>query len=165
VSTLYSNPWFSVICEGGYHIIKEGVDRPGAVVLIVHGGSHFLFVEVNRPAVGKTLLEAPRGYADPGESSADCALREGFEETGYRLVKPVRLGSIHPSSGILRSEVELFLAETSSDRPEQSPDNEVSTIVEVPIEEAKSLVVSGAITDGFSIAALAHFFFRPPIAS
>jgi ADP-ribose pyrophosphatase len=160
VSTLYANPWFSVVLENGYHHIKEGSARPGAAVLIRRGGTHFLFVRVNRPAVGRPLLEIPRGYAEPGESSVTCALREGFEETGYRLIHPLRLGSIHPNSGILRSEVEIFLAETASDGPEQPPSSEVSSVVEVRIEEARDLILSGAVTDGFSIAALAHYMFR-----
>jgi ADP-ribose pyrophosphatase len=37
-----------------------------------------------RPPVGKICIEVPAGLIDPNETAEECAVRELYEETGYR---------------------------------------------------------------------------------
>lgn len=37
-----------------------------------------------RPPIGKITIEVPAGLVDANESAEECALRELYEETGYR---------------------------------------------------------------------------------
>jgi len=157
--TVYENPWFAVIREGGFHFVREAKAVNGAAVLIV-AGTDFILVEVERPALGCTLLEVPRGYGNEGETSSDCALREGFEETGFRLGVPVFLGKVSPNSGILRSQVDLFICEAIEPHPVKDPDGEVVGVVRVSISESGKFVADGRINDGFTLACLAHFWSR-----
>lgn len=154
---LYENPWFSVVQEGEYHFVRELNAHNGAAVLIV-ADDDFIMVEVERPGLGRTLLEVPRGYGNEGESSAECALREGFEETGFKLGAPVLLGSLNPNSAILLSQVDLFVARALDRGPMGSKDNEAARVQRVPINEVPLLISEGKITDGFTLACLAYYW-------
>ncbi|MDR0933216.1 MAG: NUDIX hydrolase [Victivallales bacterium] len=52
-----------------------------------------LFVRQFRPPAGRLMLEFPAGLIDPGETPEETALRELYEETGYRGVV---VGSCRP---------------------------------------------------------------------
>jgi nudix-type nucleoside diphosphatase (YffH/AdpP family) len=56
------------------------------------------------------LIEAPAGMIDAGESPADCARREAFEEAGVILGELERVGVCWPSPGVLAERSHLFLA-------------------------------------------------------
>ena len=63
--------------------------RPGAYVLLPRGGSVLLtFQQDPIPE-----FQLPGGGIDPGESPVVALMREVFEETGYRISKPRRLGA------------------------------------------------------------------------
>ncbi|NOY82480.1 MAG: NUDIX hydrolase [Kiritimatiellaeota bacterium] len=47
-------------------------------------GDRYLLVRQYRPPAGACVIEFPAGLVDPGESAADTAVRELFEETGRR---------------------------------------------------------------------------------
>ena len=157
--TVYRNPWFSVVRENNRHYVRQNLERAGAVAL-VRAGEDFIFVRSERVAVAATLTETPRGAADPGESAIACAVREAQEETGYQVGSAIHLGSMFPDSGLLRARVDLVLVDVVGDAPVAPPDGEVSAVIRVPIAEVRQMVVDGRITDGFTLAALAHYFFR-----
>ncbi len=67
----------------------ESAERTGdtgaAVILArLEPSGEILFVRQFRPPTGKYILEFPAGLIDPGENPAETAIRELFEETGYR---------------------------------------------------------------------------------
>lgn len=162
--TVYQNPWFSVRKEGLYHYIVEAGSNNGASVLTVVDGTHFLFLQTERRSQGVVLLESPRGYGEEGESSSDAAARELLEETGYR-VHPRNLhhlGAMRPNTGILRSRVDMFLAEVSSQDKVCERDAEAKEIVLVPIECLDEVIQEGTMEDSFTLAAL--FFYTRMMA-
>lgn len=159
MTTVYENPWFSVVKEGAYHYIKEKGSGQGAVVL-VRSDKGFVFVAVDRPAQGKVLVEAPRGYAEEGESARQCAARELEEETGFRVdpASLVELGRVRPNSAILASSVSVFFVDVAAAAPLSSPDSEIEGLVVIPEGEIHSALCAGRVSDGFTLSALALYW-------
>jgi nudix-type nucleoside diphosphatase (YffH/AdpP family) len=60
--------------------------------------------------VSTPLIEAPAGMIDAGESPADCARREAYEEAGVILRELEPIGVCWPSPGVLAERSHLFLA-------------------------------------------------------
>ncbi|HBT55816.1 MAG TPA: NUDIX hydrolase [Pseudomonas sp.] len=163
MSTVYENPWFKVVREEGFHWVEENGASNGAAILAVLDGHSALLVRVQRPAQGKRImLEIPRGYGEPGESSLQCACRELQEETGYRAQPDqlTLLGHYRPNSAILASSVDLYLAQLGSTDLVSAPDDEAIAIEAVPLQALPALLQDGTLDDGFTLAALAHFYAR-----
>lgn len=82
----------------------------GAAVLATVDGNIALLT-IYRPALGRAVLEIPRGFRDPGETPLEAAVRELREETGLHCPCELEpLGEIYPESGVLRAKIALFLA-------------------------------------------------------
>jgi 8-oxo-dGTP diphosphatase len=63
--------------------------RPGAYAVLPLGG-RVLLTHQSQPA---PEFQLPGGGIDPGESPVQALHREVFEETGYRISQPRRLGA------------------------------------------------------------------------
>lgn len=96
--TVFSTPWFSVesleypehgiTSENSYYRL---VENDGVIVLGMTRDERIVIVRQFRPALGQYSLELPAGGIGPGESPAEAARREFYEETGYRANKLVKL--------------------------------------------------------------------------
>jgi ADP-ribose pyrophosphatase len=159
---VYSNPWFSVVQDGRYHFVEEPKSKNAAAVLIRHQNGSFILVEVFRPSLGKTLLEIPRGYAEDGENSSDCARREALEETGYRLSpdQVTRIGSITPNSGILSSCIDIYFGKVEDKDKISDQSEEVKKVSMFTGQEIKRHIVDELITDSFTIGAFMLYELR-----
>jgi ADP-ribose pyrophosphatase len=159
MKSVYKNPWFQVIKDKEYHYIKESGSNNGAVILAVQN-DNFIFVRVKRPAHNTELIEAPRGYGEINEKNEECALREFFEETGYKINKHdiTKLGEVRPNSAILSSVITIFLATVSENQKIYTFDKEISELVYIPVQNIKKVISTGQITDGFTLSALAMFW-------
>mgnify|MGYP003665154048 CR=1 FL=1 len=84
------------------------------------------------------------------------------EETGYRAAPEqlTRLGRYRPNSAILTSCVDLYLAELTSSDQVGRPDREVLAVEEVPLGSLPAKLQDGILDDGFTLAALAHYYAR-----
>lgn len=159
---VYENPWFKVIRQDGYHFVDETNSQSGAAVLIVQG-DRFLLLEMNRLAQGgERTLEIPRGYADDGENSRQCACREVLEETGYRIDERdlQLLGHIRPNSGLLKTRVALYFAVIPEHAQSEKRDNEARSIVPVPTKAISAMLAAGELEDSFTLAALCYLRFK-----
>jgi len=158
-SIVYANEWFSVVRDGQWHFIREKNSDNGAVILMVEDGERFIFLETYRKAVDTILLELPRGYGEPGETSREAAVREAYEETGYRLEEKriKKLGSIYPNSAILSSKIDIYYAEVQSGERELGTDEETLSLVKIHCSNLDTMVKKGLIADAFSLAALSLF--------
>ncbi|QYX57013.1 NUDIX hydrolase [Roseovarius sp. SCSIO 43702] len=63
--------------------------RPGVYAILPHGDG-VLLTHQDRP---EPELQLPGGGVDPGESPLRALHREVFEETGWRIARPRRLGA------------------------------------------------------------------------
>jgi ADP-ribose pyrophosphatase len=158
---VYENPWFKVIKQDGYHFIDELNSQEGAAVLALCG-DEFLLLEMNRLAQDSArTLEIPRGYADHGETSQQCARRELLEETGYRVEEQdlQLLGYIRPNTGLLKTRVALYFVELSGEHPQEQHDNEAKNILRIKAADIPNMLADGAIEDSFTLAALCYLRF------
>jgi len=63
--------------------------RPGSYAVLLKGEQMLL----THQAAPVPEFQLPGGGIDPGESPVMALMREVFEETGYRIAKPRRLGA------------------------------------------------------------------------
>jgi len=157
----YENPWFKVVKDGKYHFLEEVGSDNGAVVLLLINGD-FVFVSVNRPAHKAAFLEAPRGYGDVGETSEMSAVREVYEETGYKfdVTALENIGVVRPNTAILSSSIPVYLIESNLNLPSKAPDKEVDSLSFIPEAQIYKEIADGKITDGISLAALSLYWAR-----
>jgi len=78
-------------------------------VLAVAPDGSIPLVRQYRPAVQRITLELPGGLNDVAEAPAVVAVRELYEETGFRaLSEPVLLGNLIPDTGRLENRLWCF---------------------------------------------------------
>lgn len=171
---VYENNWFEVLNRDGFFWVHEPRAMNGAVILPVLPDGSMVLVEVFRPAQGEVCLELPRGYGDDGEDSIDCAVRELREETNFVASRnDCRiLGNVRPNSAILSARVDVVQVNVSGDVGQGRSGDEVSLVRIVDQPQFAELIASGAIADGFTLAAYALFSaahhripqpFHPPV--
>jgi ADP-ribose pyrophosphatase len=144
---LYENPWCAfrvddVELPDGVRIEYGVLESAGfaAVVPITDDGNVVLVRQWRQPT-GSFALELPGGGVDAGESPAEAAARELFEETGYRAEDPAHLATVHTTPGRATEVCHLFRCRAvrvaSGPRPEPT---EFVSAVEVPLAEALGTV-------------------------
>ncbi len=98
-------------------------DMPDAVIIVpFHEASGKLVVirEFRIPLAG-WLYGFPAGLVDEGESIADCAERELYEETGLRVTRVNRIGPpIYSSSGMTDESVAMVYVDCAGEPSDQS---------------------------------------------
>jgi 8-oxo-dGTP pyrophosphatase MutT (NUDIX family) len=131
---VYEGKLFDVVIENwGLHE-RELVEHPGSVTVVpIDADGRIVLTRQFREAARKKLLELPAGMLDPGEDPLTGARRELAEETGLRGGEWRKLRLIHPSPGLLREPVTIFLAERLEEGEPDLEDGE-------ELEDAKTLV-------------------------
>ena len=79
-------------------------------ILPITANGEAVLVRQYRHGAQRITLEMPGGLIDPGEDPATAALRECFEETGYRARKLLPLASYYSSVGFADEQMHIFLA-------------------------------------------------------
>lgn len=142
--------------EGTHARVRSGLGR-GAVAIVrsaQRGFARIAFVQQDRYAVGRTTLELPRGGTD--EDTLAGVIREVSEELGIKGVSPVLLGTIHPDTGLLTTEIDVYLVNTEGAPPAKH--REAATGLEAVWAEPGEIagwIRNGGITCGITLASLA----------
>lgn len=84
-------------------------EKPVAV-LPLSRNSEIGLVKIWRHATGSWELELPRGAPNLKENPVDNALRELKEETGFVADEIINLGLVNPDSGVLSTNISVFIA-------------------------------------------------------
>lgn len=131
------------------HEVVLGPDAAGMVVLDPDRG--ILMIWRHRFMPDTWGWEIPGGAIENGESMADAARRETYEETGWEPVGPITLLSRHhPSVGLVHQTFSVFLA-SEARRVSDPPDvNEAVAVEWRTLTQVVEDMRSGRISDGFS---------------
>ncbi len=114
-TVLFKTRWLSLHRRGHWDYVRRPHADACVGVLAVTAAREVVLVEQFRVPVGRRVIEIPAGlFGDEpmhaGESHAECAARELFEETGFRAAR-IRPLIVTPTSAGMTSEwTHLFLA-------------------------------------------------------
>ena len=136
---------------------RELVKHSGAVALIpITAEGKLILVKQYRKALNRTLIEIPAGRIEAGEAPEVTALRELEEETGYGAKKVTYIQSFATSPGFADEIIHLYLAEelVEIENPADGDEDEFIELLEVTVEEAEEMVVTGEIFDAKTAFAL-----------
>ena len=126
----------------------------GVVWRLVEG--RLMVLVIHRTAYADVTL--PKGKVDPGETLAETAAREIFEETGIRVTLGISVGLSRYRMPNKRQKIVHYWAAEATDAAIRAstfvPNNEIAAIEWVTLKKARARLTS-ADTPGFSSAAKA----------
>jgi ADP-ribose pyrophosphatase len=97
--TVFETPWFGI--EREYFDNDKSLNGEpfyrllipdGVMVLALTGDDEIVMVKQFRPALKQVTMELPAGYLEKDEDPRDAAIRELYEETGFRCDEMQPLG-------------------------------------------------------------------------
>lgn len=142
---------------------RELIKHPGAVATIpITADGKLILVKQFRKALNRTLIEIPAGRIEIDEDPKHTAIRELEEETGFGTNKVTYIQSFATSPGFADEIIHLYLAEElyKIENPADGDEDEFIELIEVSIEEAEQLVVSGEIYDAKTAFAVIYAKFE-----
>lgn len=131
-----------------YHNGARGV----GVLPVLNG--QVVLLRVFRHAIGRFLMEIPRGSVEPGQSLEETVLREMAEETGGTVVSAVHLGRTYGDTSLSNAGLDYFLAELSGLGEPQLSEG-IYAVETVSVPRFAAMVAGGAIEDAHAINAFA----------
>ena len=134
---------------------REVVEHAPAVVLVpIDDEGNVFLVRQYRYAVEQSLLEAPAGIVEAGESPRECAQRELQEEVGFmaRYMRP--LGGFWTSPGFCDEYMYAFLAKDLVPSRLEADEDESIRVERYPMSDIPKLIRVGEIEDSKTISAL-----------
>jgi 8-oxo-dGTP pyrophosphatase MutT (NUDIX family) len=150
-----------VAMPGGVFSQRDVVELPGAVgIVAVDENDRVLLVRQYRHPVRRRLWEIPAGLLDStGESAADAAERELFEEGHVRAGEWFTLVDTLTSPGMSDETVRIFLARDlvqvpASERHVGVHEEAEMELAWVPLEHAVERCLSGDLENGITVAGL-----------
>jgi 8-oxo-dGTP pyrophosphatase MutT (NUDIX family) len=155
--------WKVVVAEfegpEGQHFARDIVRSPGAVGVVplvfdAEGNPSVVLLAQWRPPYEEVIYEVPAGMRDvPGEPTEETARRELGEEAGLAPGRLDLLTEFYPSPGMTDSVCSLYLATGCTAVPQalHGPEEEHSTLVHLPFEDALAMVDDGRIVDAKSV--------------
>ena len=139
----------------GQEAVREVVDHvDGAAVLAMDEADRVLVVRQYRYPFAQVLTEIPAGKLDAGEEPRTGALRELKEEIGAQAGELIDLGAVYPSPGFCREVLYLYLARNLTYGETCPDEDEFLEQVRIPFGRLAEQVMSGAIRDGKTVAAV-----------
>jgi 8-oxo-dGTP pyrophosphatase MutT (NUDIX family) len=117
-------------------------------------GDEIGLIRQYRYPIDNEVWEIPRGFGESEDPKVD-AIRELREETGIENAEMVELGSIHPNSGLLVSNVHVFAARCSKNTQAGVGDGlEADEFRWLLLQDALAEVADGRLTDGYTLCAI-----------
>lgn len=149
---LLHTPYFDVVKQGGYFIVKEHQAINGVVTIPILPDGRLMLAELRRRAIGGQSIEFPRGAIDPGETVHDAAARELLEETGWPARNVTQLGLLHSNTSLIACAVAVCRVEIDGEAI-AGTDGEVDRVLFVSQQELMAMIAAGRITDGHTLSA------------
>jgi ADP-ribose pyrophosphatase len=134
---------------------REYIVHPGAVMVVAMLDADRLIVERQwRHPIGKALLEFPAGKLEADEPPIACAVRELFEETGYRAAEWARAGVTHNAIAYATEAIEIWFARGLVAGVRRLDAGEFLDVVEASAEELEAAAQAGELTDAKTLVGL-----------
>lgn len=148
--------------------IREVYDRGNGAVILLYNSIHKTVVltrqfrlptYLNGNETGM-LIEACAGLLDQ-DNPEQCIIRETEEETGYRLSSVKKVFETYMSPGSVTEILYFFVGEYNADMKVSEgggvvTEHENIDVLELPFEEAYSMIESGQIKDAKTIMLLQY---------
>ena len=152
--------------DGGEQIQdRDLLDRGDGVTVLLFNKRRRTLLLVRQPRIAATLrgydaetIEACNGQVG-NEDPLQCAFREIEEETGHRPKRLDLMASVFAAPGASLELIHIYLGEYDDDTQVSKAgglihEGEDIQVVEVGIEQAKSMISTGEVRDGRSILAI-----------
>jgi 8-oxo-dGTP pyrophosphatase MutT (NUDIX family) len=158
---VYENPWIAVDhrevltpagTPGIYGIVRFKKIAVGVLPIDDAGRVHL--VGQWRPPLGEYSWEMPEGGSDLGEATEVTARRELREETGLSCEQLIPILKMALSNSCSDERAEIYLALSLNAGPAAPDDTEALAHKVLPFQEVLEMVLSGAITDSMTVAAV-----------
>ena len=134
---------------------REYIVHPGAVMVVAMFDDGRLIVERQwRHPIGKALLEFPAGKLEAGEPVLACAVRELFEETGYRAAEWARAGVTHNAIAYATEGIEIWFARGLVAGERRLDHGEFLDVLEATSDELEAAAGRGELTDAKTLVGL-----------
>ncbi len=89
-------------------LANEIIDHPGAVAIIAIKNGKIILVKQFRRSVGEILFEIPAGKIQTDETPKQAAIREMYEETGFRINSLKKVGEYITTPGFSNQKLTIF---------------------------------------------------------
>jgi len=134
---------------------REYIVHPGAVMVVAMFDDGRLIVERQwRHPIGKALLEFPAGKLEAGEPVIACAVRELYEETGYRAAEWARAGITHNAIAYATEGIEIWFARGLEAGERKLDAGEFLDVLEASADELEAAARDGELTDAKTLIGL-----------
>lgn len=140
----------------GNKSVREWIKHQGASAVIpILPNGNIIMVRQYRYPIGKVTLEIPAGKLDGfDEDPLLCAKRELSEETGYSAEKYTLLHKLATTVGFSNEWIYIYMAENLTRGVQHPDEDEFINLVEIPLDEALTLIQKGEIFDAKSVTAI-----------
>jgi ADP-ribose pyrophosphatase len=139
----------------GHFAHREYIVHPGAVMVVAMLDAERLIVERQwRHPIGRALLEFPAGKLETGEPVLSCAVRELFEETGYRAAEWARAGVTHNAIAYATEGIEIWFARGLVAGERRLDHGEFLDVLEATSDELEAAARRGELTDAKTLVGL-----------
>lgn len=158
--TVFETEWFSIESEdfddlpalAGKPFYRMNI--PDSAVMLAQNSKHqIVFVRQFRPAVNQFVVELPAGVIDPGENPKEAAMRELYEETGYRVKKCHFIHASRAMTDRVNSQINLFYGEGAEKDAHFTPEPGVEVVL-ATLEELKNFTLDGTFINFASLGVL-----------
>ena len=145
----------TVRMPSGRDATREIVEHSHAVCIVpIDNDGNVVLVRQYRKPAETSLLEVPAGGVEDGEISEEAVLRELQEEIGYTADHLEHLSSFWVAPGWATEYMHAYLATGLRESRLDGDEDENIEVVRLRFDEAVSMLKTGEINDGKTIAAL-----------
>ena len=145
----------TVRMPSGRDATREIVEHSHAVCIVpIDNEGNVVLVRKYRKPAEDALLEVPAGGVEDGEISEEAVLRELQEEIGYTADHLEHLSSFWVAPGWATEYMHAYLATGLRESRLDGDEDENIEVVRLRFDEAVSMLKTGEINDGKTIAAL-----------
>jgi ADP-ribose pyrophosphatase len=140
----------------GLKTTREVIEHNGGVVIACQPREkEVVLIRQYRYAVDRELIELPAGRIEKNEPPLKAAQRELLEETGYQAVNWQEDSRIFSAPGFCNETLYFYRATDAKFIGKRLDEDEETEVLVCPFEQARQMVLTGAICDAKTIAGLA----------